>query len=29
LRVCDGEKQKAIMDKYLPIYMSFTKRVQM
>jgi len=29
LRICDGAKQKTIMDKYLPIYMSYTKRVQM
>jgi len=29
LRICDGAKQKAIMDKYLPHYMGYTKRVQM
>jgi len=29
LRICDGAKQKAIMDKYLPHYISYTKRVQM
>jgi len=29
LRICDAAKQKSIMDKYLPIYMSYTKRVQM
>jgi hypothetical protein len=29
LRICDGAKQKSIMDKYLPQYMGFTKRVQM
>ncbi len=29
LRICDGAKQKVIMDKYLPIYMGYTKRVQM
>jgi len=29
LRICDGAKQKSIMDKYLPHYMGYTKRVQM
>ena len=29
LRICDAAKQKAIMDKYLPHYMGYTKRVQM
>jgi hypothetical protein len=29
LRICDGDKQKSIMDKYLPRYISYTKRVQM
>jgi len=29
LRICDAAKQKTIMDKYLPHYMGYTKRVQM
>lgn len=29
LRICDEAKQKAIMDKYLPRYMEYTKRVEM
>ena len=29
LRICDGAKQKSIMDKYLPHYIGYTKRVQM
>lgn len=29
LRICDQAKQKSIMDKYLPYYMNYTKRVQM
>jgi len=29
LRICDTAKQKSIMDKYLPNYMGYTKRVQM
>ncbi len=29
LRICDGAKQKAMMDKYLPKYMEYSKRVQM
>jgi hypothetical protein len=29
LRICDGAKQKYILDKYMPRYMDYTKRVQM
>lgn len=29
LRIADGAKQKSIMDKFLPKYMEYTKRVQM
>jgi len=29
LRICDAAKQKSIMDKYLPHYMGYTKKVQM
>ncbi len=29
LRICDEAKQKTVMDKYLPFYMNYTKRVQM
>jgi hypothetical protein len=25
LRICDQEKQKRILDKYLPVYMGYTK----
>ncbi|MEI6752959.1 MAG: DUF2723 domain-containing protein [Paludibacter sp.] len=29
LRICDENKQKSLMDKYLPFYMDYSKRVQM
>ena len=29
LRICDEAKQKSIMDKYMPYYMDFSKRVKM
>jgi len=29
LRICDEAKQKPIMDKYMPYYMNYTKRVRM
>jgi hypothetical protein len=29
LRICDGAKQKSIMNKYLPYYIGYTKRVHM
>ena len=29
LRICDQDKQKAIMDEFMPKYMDYTKRVQM
>ncbi|MEI6554274.1 MAG: DUF2723 domain-containing protein [Paludibacter sp.] len=29
LRICDENKQKALLDKYLPYYMNYSKRVQM
>ena len=29
LRICDQEKQKNILDKYLPVYMKYTKNVEL
>jgi len=29
MRICDEAKQKTIIDKFLPRYMEYTKRVQM
>jgi len=29
LKICDNKKQKSIMDKYLPAYMEYSKKVQM
>lgn len=29
LRICDQEKQKNILDKYLPVYMRYTKNVEL
>jgi vacuolar-type H+-ATPase subunit B/Vma2 len=29
LRICDQENQKNILDKYLPVYMKYTKNVEL
>jgi hypothetical protein len=29
LRICDDAKQKSVMEKYMPYYMNYTKRVRM
>jgi hypothetical protein len=29
LRICDENKQKTIFEKFMPLYMDFSKRVQM